>query len=156
MAGTVTARTPGKRKPATPDRHGAWTMLRPAFFASNFHTYFLQKSSAGAAMYLPCGDGKEATIDPRDIAAAAVAVLTSDEHGEDLRTDRPGANRLRRGGGPNVEVTDVSIKYIDVTENGTHTRLLADGFSSAFADYVVRHHFAAKSVRTDEARFGYP
>jgi uncharacterized protein YbjT (DUF2867 family) len=50
-------------------------MLRPAFFASDFHTYFLLKAPAGAAMLLPCGDGKEVTIDPRDMAAAAVAVL---------------------------------------------------------------------------------
>ena len=40
-------------------------------------------------------------------------------------------------------VTDVSIKYIDVTENDAYTRLLADGFSSAFADDAGRHHFAA-------------
>ena len=67
MAGTVTARTPGKRKPATPDRHGVFDAA-PGVLRVQLHTYFLQKSSAGAAMYLPCGDGKEATIDPRDIA----------------------------------------------------------------------------------------
>jgi uncharacterized protein YbjT (DUF2867 family) len=36
-------------------------------------------------------------------------------------------------------VTGTAIEYVDVTENDVYARLLADGFSSAFADYVVRH-----------------
>lgn len=144
MAGTVTARAHQESESRLRQTGMAWTMLRPAFFASNFHTYFLQKSSAGAAMYLPCGDGKEATIDPRDIAAAAVAVLTSDEHeGKIYELTGPELIGFAEVADQMSRVTDVSIKYIDVTENDAYTRLLADGFSSAFADYVVRHHFAA-------------
>ena len=150
MAGTVTARAHRESELRLRQTGVAWTMLRPAFFASNFHTYFLRKSPAGAAMFLPCGDGKEATIDPRDIASAAVAVLTSDGHegkvydltGPELIGFAEVADHMSR-------VTGVPIEYVDVTEDEAYARLLADGFSSAFADYVVRHHFAAvKSGKT--------
>ena len=69
-------------------------------------------------MYLPCGDGKEATIDPRDIAAAAVAVLTSDEHeGKIYELTGPELIGFAEVADQMSRVTDVSIKYIDVTEN---------------------------------------
>ena len=53
MSGTVTARAHQESERRLRQTGVAWTMLRPAFFASNFHTYFLRKSSAGAAMFLP-------------------------------------------------------------------------------------------------------
>ena len=71
-------------------------------------------------------------------------MLTSDEHeGKIYELTGPELIGFAEVADQMSRVTDVSIKYIDVTENDAYTRLLADGFSSAFADYVVRHHFAA-------------
>jgi uncharacterized protein YbjT (DUF2867 family) len=144
MAGTVTARAHQDSESRLRQTGVTWTMLRPAFFASNFHTYFLRKSPVGAAMFLRCGDGKEATIDPRDIAAAAVSVLTSNGHeGKVYELTGPELIGFAEVAELMSRVTGVSIEYVDVTENDAYARLLADGFLSAFADYVVRHHFAA-------------
>ena len=60
--------------------------------------------------------------------------------------------RLRRGGEPNVEVTDVSIKYIDVTEN------------DACIFWQTASHLRSPTMWSDttppssrpQARFGYP
>jgi uncharacterized protein YbjT (DUF2867 family) len=124
----------------------AWTMLRPGFFASNFPLYFLRKTSDGAAFYLPTSDGKEAPIDERDIAAAAVATLTSPGHegkiyeltGPDLLSNAEMADRMSAA-------TGISIRHADLTETEARERFLADGFPPGFADSVVRHFAAVKA-----------
>jgi uncharacterized protein YbjT (DUF2867 family) len=54
-----------------------WTILRPGSFASNFLNFFDRENRVVA---LPIGEGKDSFIDPRDIAACAVALLTSPGH----------------------------------------------------------------------------
>ncbi|UED87576.1 NAD(P)H-binding protein [Streptomyces profundus] len=57
----------------------AWTMLRPPSFASNFlwHRALIQ---AGEPIPNLTGDSQQAIVDPRDVAAVAVAALTGDAH----------------------------------------------------------------------------
>lgn len=50
-----------------------WTILRPGTFASNVLSWLDRKNSA---IFLPVGDGRDSFVDPRDIAAVAVALLT--------------------------------------------------------------------------------
>jgi uncharacterized protein YbjT (DUF2867 family) len=54
-----------------------WTILRPGSFASNFLMWFDRENSA---IFLPMGEGKDSFIDPRDIAACAVKLLTTPGH----------------------------------------------------------------------------
>jgi uncharacterized protein YbjT (DUF2867 family) len=54
-----------------------WTILRAGSFASNFLLFFDRERSAIA---LSVGDGKDSFIDPRDIAACAVKLLTTGGH----------------------------------------------------------------------------
>jgi uncharacterized protein YbjT (DUF2867 family) len=54
-----------------------WTILRPGSFASNFLTFFNRENGG---IFLPIGNGKESFIDPRDIGACAVALLTTAGH----------------------------------------------------------------------------
>ncbi|MFJ5834548.1 NAD(P)H-binding protein [Streptomyces sp. NPDC093089] len=57
----------------------AWTMLRPPGFASNFlwHRPLIQ---AGEPLPNLTGDSRQAIVDPRDVAAVAVAAMTGDAH----------------------------------------------------------------------------
>ncbi|HMF11722.1 MAG TPA: SDR family oxidoreductase, partial [Gemmataceae bacterium] len=50
-----------------------WTILRPGTFASNVLSWLDRKNNA---ILLPVGDGRDSLVDPRDIAAVAVELLT--------------------------------------------------------------------------------
>lgn len=56
-----------------------WTMLRPPSFASNFLRY-RPLIQAGEPIPNMTGDSRQAIVDPRDVAAFAVAAMTSDAH----------------------------------------------------------------------------
>lgn len=57
-----------------------WTVLAPNGFFSNF--LGMADSIRQGGIYTNAGDGKVSMIDPRDIAAAAVVVLTQPGHGQ--------------------------------------------------------------------------
>lgn len=70
--------TPYRQVELLLERSGTpFVMLRPNWFADNFHTYWLQGIQHGV-IAVPAADGKTSFIDTRDIAAAAAAALTSD------------------------------------------------------------------------------
>ncbi|MDQ0390710.1 SDR family oxidoreductase [Labrys monachus] len=55
-----------------------YVILRPNWFADNFHTFWKPGIDHGQ-IALPAADGKSSFIDARDIAAGAVAALTSSD-----------------------------------------------------------------------------
>ncbi|HSI40894.1 MAG TPA: SDR family oxidoreductase [Xanthobacteraceae bacterium] len=55
----------------------AYVILRPNWFADNFHTFWKPGIDHGV-IALPAGDGASSFIDTRDIAASAAAALTGD------------------------------------------------------------------------------
>ncbi|WP_298607816.1 NAD(P)H-binding protein [uncultured Thiothrix sp.] len=55
-----------------------YVILRPNWFADNFHTYWLHGVQTGT-IAVPAGEGKSSFIDVRDIAASAAAALTHDQ-----------------------------------------------------------------------------
>lgn len=55
-----------------------YVILRPNWFADNFHTYWLHGVQTGT-IAVPAGEGKSSFIDVRDIAASAAAALTKDQ-----------------------------------------------------------------------------
>ncbi|QQN78176.1 NAD(P)H-binding protein [Streptomyces sp. XC 2026] len=91
----------------------AWTMLRPGTFASNLlpHRALIL---AGEPVPNLAGDARQAVIDPRDVAAVAVAALTGDAHdgqrydltGPELLTFADQASILGRVLGRTVRITD--------------------------------------------------
>ena len=54
-----------------------FVILRPNWFADNFHTFWLEGVKRGA-IALPAGEGRSSFIDVRDVAACATAALISD------------------------------------------------------------------------------
>ncbi|MFI9465445.1 NAD(P)H-binding protein [Streptomyces xiamenensis] len=91
----------------------AWTILRPGSFASNLlpHRALIL---AGKPVPNLAGDARQAVIDPRDVAAVAVAALTGDAHdgqrydltGPELLTFADQASILGRVLGRTVRITD--------------------------------------------------
>jgi uncharacterized protein YbjT (DUF2867 family) len=57
----------------------AWTMLRPPSFAANF-LWYRDLIDAGEPIPNLLGDARQAVVDPRDVAAVAVAALTDSTH----------------------------------------------------------------------------
>jgi uncharacterized protein YbjT (DUF2867 family) len=54
-----------------------FVILRPNWFADNFHTFWLNGIKRGA-IAVPAGEGRSSFIDVRDVAASAAAVLMTD------------------------------------------------------------------------------
>lgn len=124
----------------------AWTMVRPGFFASNLHLYFMRPTATGGALYLPTGDGEELPIDPRDIATVVRTVLTSDGH-EGKAYSLSGPQRLSYAEMAQAitAATGVPVEHVDVTEDEGRRRFLADGFPPEFVDFVLAHFAGVKA-----------
>jgi len=125
----------------------AWTILRPSWFASNMLVPFLMDLHAGETV-LPAGDGKEAPIDPRDIAAVAVKALTTPGHegrtyaitGPELLSQ---TDMMARASA----VLGRPLKHVDISEAEALTRWLSMGVPREFADSLIGHFKAVKAGR---------
>jgi len=56
------------------------TILRPNFFMQDFTAFYGEAIRTTGTIYLPLGDARISHLDLRDLAEAAVAVLTNDRH----------------------------------------------------------------------------
>ncbi|MCS7476170.1 NAD(P)H-binding protein [Umezawaea endophytica] len=108
----------------------AWTILRPSSFASNV----LRFAAEGRLANLT-GDGKQGVVDPRDVAAVAVAALTADGHagrtytltGPELLSVPEQAAQLGQVLGRAVGTVEVPLEH-----------LLGSGMDPAAAEEVTR------------------
>jgi uncharacterized protein YbjT (DUF2867 family) len=125
----------------------AWTILRPSWFASNLLIPFLMDLRAGETV-LPAGDGKEAPIDPRDIAAVAIKTLTTPGHegktyvitGPELLSQ---TDMMARASA----ILGRPLKHVDISEAEALTRWLGMGVPREFADSLIGHFKAMKAGR---------
>jgi uncharacterized protein YbjT (DUF2867 family) len=124
-----------------------WTILRPSSFASNMLIPFLFDLKQGAAM-LPAGNGKEAPIDPRDIAAVAVKTLTTPGHeGKTYVLTGPALLSFTEMTAKASAVAGKPLRYVDVRETEARDRLLAAGLIPPYVDSLLRHFAAIKAGR---------
>jgi uncharacterized protein YbjT (DUF2867 family) len=94
----------------------AWTMLRPGGFMSN-SLQWVGSVKAQGAVYNATGDTKGSPIDPADIAAVAVEVLTKAGHegkgyelsGDDVLSVREQVEVLSKALGKPIKTIDVSV-----------------------------------------------
>jgi uncharacterized protein YbjT (DUF2867 family) len=123
-----------------------WTILRPGSFASNFLAFFNRENSG---IFLPVGDGKDSFIDPRDIGACAVAVLTTDGHdgriyeitgSEDLSYAQCAAKISAAAG--------KTIVYQDIPADTLRQGLLAMGLSAPFVESFLISFAAVRDGKT--------
>ncbi|MFI6504553.1 NAD(P)H-binding protein [Nonomuraea typhae] len=95
----------------------AWTILRPSMFATNALAW-ADAVKAGQPIPNMTGGGRQGIVDPRDIAALAVAALTGSGHdgrvyevtGPDLLTVADQAELIGKAIGRRVETVDVPIE----------------------------------------------
>ncbi|WP_437995203.1 SDR family oxidoreductase [Sorangium sp. So ce185] len=114
----------------------AWTLLRPVGFASNV-LQWAAAIRAGGAVPVWTGDGRQGIIDPGDVAAVAVAALTSDRHdgriytltGPELLNAHDQVAILEGALGRSIETTDVPPDRV-------RDQMLAAGAARELADAV--------------------
>lgn len=114
----------------------AWTMVRPVFLMQN-----LRVMVRDAAIYTAAGDGRVAMIDARDIAAVAVAALTTPGHegkiytltGPEAVSFDDVANNLSQQSGK-------QIRHVRVSVDDVRAALESAGVTAWFADDMARLH----------------
>ncbi|GIG71563.1 NmrA family NAD(P)-binding protein [Phytomonospora endophytica] len=109
-----------------------WTVLRPAWFTQNLAElpWFTEPMDATGVLALPTGDGREAFIDTRDIAAVAAAALVEDGHtGKILELSGPRALTFGELLGGYAEATGRELRYEAVSAEEYAASLRAAGLS---------------------------
>ena len=124
----------------------AWTILRPGLFASGVIKMWRIMESGG--LYLPSGDGKDVPIDPRDVAAVAVKVLTTPGHagkvyvltGPERLSDAEVVHKI-------ATVTGKPLKFVDVPETKARQNMLDAGFPAPIIETLMLYFAAVKAGR---------
>lgn len=123
-----------------------WTILRPGPFASNALKVWGIKQNGG--LFLPTAGGKDAPVDPADIAAVAVKALTTSDHagkaydltGPELIGDEEIVAKISAA-------TGIPFKYVGITEEEARRRLAAIGFPPPYMDTIMLHFKAVREHR---------
>ncbi len=103
----------------------AWTILRPSFFNSNVIEFGIMPRGG---LFFPVGNGKEAPIDPRDIAAVAVKALTTPGHeGKIYELTGPEILSFSEMVQVIATVTGKPLKFVDMPEATFRQEMLAAG-----------------------------
>ncbi|MBI3561725.1 MAG: SDR family oxidoreductase [Gammaproteobacteria bacterium] len=125
MAGTPFAEWHGASEKRLRAIGVAWTILRPHFFDSNVIEFGIVPRGG---LFFPAGNGKDAPIDPRDIAAVAVKVLTTPGHEEKVyELTGPELLSFAEVVQKIATVTGKPLKYVDVPEATWREEMLSAG-----------------------------
>ncbi|TDP32425.1 NAD(P)H-binding protein [Nocardia ignorata] len=111
-----------------------WTILRPNTFASNTLSW-AQPLSTGQPVPNLTGDGRQAVVDPRDVAAvAAVALRTGDHHGRTYTLTGPTLQTAREQAAVLAAVLGRPIAVTDIAEDDAPEFMRSAGLSPAFVE----------------------
>lgn len=124
-----------------------WTILRPGPFASNALRIWGIGERGG--LFLPTGNGKDTHIDPRDIAAVAVKVLTTPGHegklyeltGPELLSYAEVVQKISA-------TTGKPFKFVDMPEAVWCQEMLDIGFPPPVVDTLLYHFGGVKAGRS--------
>ncbi|MBI3609660.1 MAG: SDR family oxidoreductase [Nitrospirae bacterium] len=124
----------------------AWTILRPGPFASNVINFWGIKQRGG--LFLPVGTGKDAPIDPFDIAAVAVKVLTTPGHeGKIYELTGPEMLSYAEVVQKISAVTGKPSKFVDVPEATWRQEMQSAGFPPPMVDTLLAYFASVKAGR---------
>ena len=125
MAGTPFAAWHGASEKRLRALGVAWTILRPHFFDSNLIEFGIVPRGG---LFFPAGNGKDAPIDPHDIAAVAVKVLTTPGHeGKIYELTGPELLSFAEVVQKVAAVTGKPLKFVDVPEATWREEMLGAG-----------------------------
>lgn len=112
-------------------------ILQSSFYMSNLFAAAEQVSRDGR-LYAPAGDARIAMIDPRDVGAAAAAVLTG--AGEDGQTHLLTGPQAITYGHVAAELAAASgreVEFVDVPDEGARRGMIEAGVPEFVADQLV-------------------
>lgn len=139
-----------------------FVVLRPNWFADNFHTYWAPGIAHGV-IAVPAGSGKSSFIDTRDIAAAAIAALTTDRFdGRAFNLTGPAALGYADAAAVLSEVAGRTIVYDPIDDAAFVAMLTGAGVPEAYARFLasifhpVRENWTAAVTGDVEALTGKP
>ena len=120
------------------------TFLRPNSYMSELQGFFAPDSEG--KLRLPWGDAGVSHIDPRDVAAVAAHVLTTDGHnGKGYTITGPEAITTDRIASDISEVSGRRVEYIDMPEDVMRQGMLAAGLPQMMVDFLLDLHAAYKA-----------
>ena len=111
----------------------AWTFIRPTGFMTNALGWADMIKSQGA-VYAPGGDGRLAVVDPRDVAAVAVAALTEPGH-EGRAYDVTGPEALSAAEQVKTISDEIGkpVTHIDIPESAAREHMISTGMPAQIA-----------------------
>ncbi|MEJ1156915.1 SDR family oxidoreductase [Prosthecomicrobium sp. N25] len=112
-------------------------IVRPTWFADNFHTFWSAGVKAGV-IALPAGEGRTAFIDTRDIAASIAGALTTDRFdGRAIDLTGPKSLTYTEAAAILSRVAGRTIAYRATTDEAFVAMLTGAGVSPAYAAFLA-------------------
>jgi len=112
-------------------------ILRPNWFADNFHTFWRAGVLAGT-IAVPAGTGRSSFIDTRDIAASAAAALTrSDVDGQAFNLTGPEALSYADAAAILSRILGRNIQYQAIDDASFIAHLTAVGVPAEYANFLA-------------------
>ena len=145
MADTTLAEWHGEAERRLRSLDLAWTILRPGFFASNVVAFGVMQQGG---FFLPVGEGKDAPIDPFDIAAVAVKVLTEPGHdGKIYELTGPEMLGFQEMIDKLAAFTGKKLIFVDAPAAATLDGLINAGVPPKQAEAIIRFFGLVKAGR---------
>jgi uncharacterized protein YbjT (DUF2867 family) len=139
-----------------------WTLLKPTFFMQNT-MMAAQTIASDGAIYWDMGDGKLGMIDLRDVADAALAVLTGSGHeGKSYILTGPQAISFHDVAATFSKVLGKDVKYVKVPQEAGVESMIGMGFPEWIAkgygelDEGFSENFASRVTDNVETLTGHP
>jgi Predicted nucleoside-diphosphate-sugar epimerases len=112
-------------------------ILRPNWFADNFHTFW-KAGVAGGRIAVPAGTGRTSFIDARDIAASAAAALSSNRFdGRAFNLTGPAAFGYAEAATILADVVGHPVEYLPVDDAAFVGQLGAAGVPVEYASFLA-------------------
>jgi len=115
-----------------------WVSLRASWYMSNLLAGAARVAAEGR-LYAPAGEARIAMIDPRDVGAAAAAVLSSPGHeGQTYLLTGPRAITYAQVAAELSAATGRSVEFIDVPDDAARQAMVRDGLPGFAAGQIVK------------------
>lgn len=115
-----------------------WVILRASWYMSNLLASAAQVA-AEARLYAPAGEARIAMIDPRDVGAAAAAVLSSPGHeGQTYLLTGPRAITFAQVAAGLSAATASRVEFVDIPDDAAYQAMIHDGMPGFVADQIVK------------------
>jgi uncharacterized protein YbjT (DUF2867 family) len=114
-----------------------FVVLRPNWFADNFHTAWLEGIRHGV-IAVPAGDGASSFIDVRDVASSAASALTTDRFdGKAFNLTGPAALGYNDAAAILSRVSGRTIRYTPVDDEAFVGMLTGAGVPADYARFLA-------------------